>query len=101
MNECVHILHLFSWRYANDDTNVTFFNWKFGEPDNDAIINGETCATMGGAGNGEFWADEECVKENKFSCEIQGSQGPNCDVCKNGFFGTLSSCQGMFKALLC
>ena len=99
LNECVHVFYVFSWRYANDDTNVTFFNWKIGEPDNAVSIlsNGENCATMGGTGNGEFWADEECMKENKFICEILGSQGPHCDTCKNGFFGALSSCQGKFK----
>ena len=88
--------HNFSWRYANDDTNVTFFNWAFGQPDNAGSV-GESCVTMGGFDKEEFWKDDVCLKENKFTCEIQGSQGPNCDTCKNGFFGPLSSCQGMFN----
>ena len=82
--------HDFSWRYASDDTNVTYFNWAFGEP------TGENCVTMGGTGE-EFWKDDTCFKEFKFTCEILSSQGPYCDTCKNGFFGALSSCQGKFK----
>ena len=82
----------FSWRYASDDTNVTYFNWATGEP------TGENCVTMGGIGE-EFWNDVSCLNEFKFTCEILGSQGPHCDTCKNGFFGALSSCQGKFKGL--
>ena len=44
---------------------------------------------------GELWKDDICFSENLFACEIQGSHDPNCDTCTDGFYGSLSSCQGL------